>query len=185
LTAIKIDVSSLIHDRVPDKEQPESLLRLIDETIQSVRRISNDLRPGILDDLGLVAAVEWAAKEFQSRTGTMCLLDLPENDFVIDREVATALFRILQETFTNVARHAHATQVNVRLAREDGSLILEVDDDGKGISEDQLSAGSSLGILGMRERALLLGGELAISGAPGHGTTIKVRIPETDHKKPE
>jgi len=181
LTAIKIEVSSLIHERAPDQEQSESLLRLIDETIRSVRKISNDLRPGILDDLGLVPAVEWAAKEFQIRTGTKCLLDLPPDDFVTDREVATALFRILQETFTNIARHAHATQVNVRLAREDGRLILEVHDNGQGISEEQRSADDSLGILGMRERALLLGGEFAISGAPGEGTTAKVRIPETRH----
>jgi signal transduction histidine kinase len=104
-------------------------------------------------------------------------LDLPPDDLVVDREVATALFRILQETFTNVARHANATQVNVRLAKESDGLTLEVHDNGKGISEDEASADSSLGILGMRERAVLLGGELAIGGAPGEGTTMKVRIP--------
>jgi signal transduction histidine kinase len=180
LTAMKIDLSSLIKGLPADKEQrSKSLLKLIDQTIQSVRRISNDLRPGILDDLGLIAAVEWSAREFQSRTGTKCRLDLPAEDTFIDRELATSLFRILQETFTNVARHANASRVDVRLAKEDGSLTLEVHDDGKGISEEQLSHRSSLGILGMRERALLLGGELAISGAPGEGTTIKVRVPET------
>jgi signal transduction histidine kinase len=110
-------------------------------------------------------------------------LDLPEDDIVIDRERATALFRILQETLTNVARHANATQVNVRLAKEEDSLILEVHDNGKGINKEELSAGSSLGILGMRERALLLGGRLAISSAPDEGTTTEVRIPETYHKK--
>jgi signal transduction histidine kinase len=104
-------------------------------------------------------------------------LDLPEDDIVTDRELATSLFRILQESLTNVARHANATQVAVRLTRDDGSMTLEVHDDGKGIGEEQLSDRSSLGILGMRERALLLGGELAISGAPGEGTTIKVRVP--------
>jgi signal transduction histidine kinase len=179
LTAIKIDSSSLIHEQT---QKSESLFKLIDQTIESVRRLSTELRPGILDDLGLMAAVEWAAEEFQSRTGTKCRLDLPQDDIVVDRELATALFRILQETFTNVARHAQATEVDVRLAKEDDSLILEVHDNGRGISEEQLSADSSLGILGMRERALLLGGELAISGAPGEGTTIKVRIPETFHK---
>ena len=116
---------------------------------------------------------------------TKCRLDLPEDDIAIDRDHATALFRILQETLTNVARHANATQVNVRLAKEEGTLILEVHDNGKGINKEQLSAGRSLGILGMRERALLLGGGLAISGAPGEGTTIKVRIPEPYHKKTE
>lgn len=135
LTALKIDSSALIHELRADKERrSESLLKLIDQTIQSVRRISNDLRPGVLDDLGLVAAIEWAAREFQSRTRTKCRLDLPEDDTVVDRELATSLFRILQETFTNIARHANATRVDV------------------------------------------------ISGAPGAGTTIKIRVPETHHK---
>ena len=97
----------------------------------------------------------------------------------MDQERATALFRILQETLTNVARHANATHVSVRLAEEDGILTLEVHDNGQGIAAEQLSASTSLGILGMRERALLLGGEFIISGAPGFGTTVKVRIPET------
>ncbi len=182
LTAIKIDLRSLIHEQT---QESEPIFRLIDQTIESVRRISTELRPRILDELGLIAAVEWAAEEFQSRTGTKCRLDLPQDDIVMDRELATALFRILQETFTNVARHAKATEVDVRLAKEDDSLILEVHDNGRGISEEQLSADSSLGILGMRERALLLGGELVISGAPGEGTTIKARIPETFHENTE
>lgn len=186
LTAIKIDLSSLIHDPAAAKEQrSESLFKLIDQTIESVRRISTELRPGVLDDLGLMAAVEWAAEEFQSRTGTKCRLDLPRNDIVIDRELATALFRILQETLTNVARHANATEVSIRLARVDDSLTLEVHDNGKGIGEEQISADSSLGILGMRERALLLGGQFAINGAPAEGTTIRVWIPDTYRKGPD
>lgn len=175
LTAIKFDVCSLIQER---NERSESLFGLIDQTIEAVRRISTELRPGILDELGLRAAVEWATEEFQSRTGMTCQLDVPPNGTVIDREVATALFRILQETFTNVARHARATHVEVRLAREGGGVTLEVHDNGKGISEEQVWADSSLGILGMRERTVLLGGELAISGARGGGTTMKVWIPE-------
>jgi PAS domain S-box-containing protein len=189
LTGIMLESASLIRELPRDAKQQsnraELIMKLADETIQTVRRISTELRPGILDDLGLMAAVEWAAEEFQSRTGTDCRLDLPEDDIVIDRERATALFRILQETLTNVARHANATQVNVRLAKEEGSLILEVHDNGKGISKEELVAGRSLGILGMRERALLLGGGLAISGAPGQGTTIEVRIQETYHRKAE
>jgi PAS domain S-box-containing protein len=182
LTAIKVDLASLIYELSPKQEQQsrreESIMTLIDETIQSVRRISTELRPGILDDLGLVAAIEWAAEEFEARTGTKCRLELPHDDIVIDQERATALFRIFQETLTNVARHANASQVDVRLAGARGSLILEIHDNGKGIGAEQLSAGSSLGILGMRERALLLGGEFAISGARGQGTTVSVRIPE-------
>jgi PAS domain S-box-containing protein len=182
LTAIKLEAASLIRelpgDAKPQSDRAASIVRLADETIQRVRRVATELRPGILDDLGLVAAVEWAAEEFENRTGTKCQVDLLQDDIVIDRERATALFRILQETLTNVARHAHATAVQVRLAKEDGILILDVHDNGKGITEEERSAGRSLGILGMRERVLLLGGELAISGAPGTGTAVTVRIPE-------
>jgi signal transduction histidine kinase len=179
LTAIKIDLSSLMRDLPAGKKQgSESVLNLIDQTIQSVRRISTELRPGILDDLGLVAAVEWAGEEFETRTRTKCQLDLPPEDIFIDPERATALFRILQETLTNVARHASATQVNIRLTREEGGLTLEIRDNGKGVSEKRLSAGKSLGILGMRERALLLGGQLFVRGAPGQGTVVSVRIPD-------
>lgn len=180
LTAIKIDLSSLCRELPADKKQRSvSILKLVDETIQSVRRISTELRPAILDAVGLVAAVEWAAEEFEARTGTKWRLDLPQEDLVIDQERATALFRIFQETLTNVARHAKATEVNVRLAKEDGNLTLEVHDNGEGVSEEQLSSGRSLGILGMRERASLLGGELTITGAAGEGTTVRVRIPVT------
>ena len=182
LTAIKIDMSSLIHDLPAAKKRgSESFLTLIDQTIQSVRRISTELRPGILDDLGLVAAVEWAGEEFEARTGTTCRLDLPQDDIAVDPEQATAIFRILQEALTNVARHAGASEVEVRLANEDGDLTLEVHDNGKGIAGDELSNGGSLGILGMRERAMLLGGELTISGPPGNGTTVRVRIPAARH----
>jgi PAS domain S-box-containing protein len=180
LTAMKIELSSLSRGLPADKKQAsESVVKLVDETIQSVRRIATELRPAILDAGGLVAAIQWAAGEFATRTGTKCQLDLPHEDIAIDQERATALFRIFQETLTNVARHANATEVNVRLAKEDGNLTLEVHDSGKGVSEAQLSAASSLGILGMRERALLLGGELTITGAAGEGTTVRVRIPET------
>jgi len=175
LTAIKIDMHSLIYKQ---QREAESLFALIDQTMESVRRISTDLRPAVLDDLGLMEAIEWATQEFQSRTGTKVHLNLPQDDVVVDRELSTALFRILQETLTNVARHANATHVAVRLTREGGSLAMEVHDNGKGISGGQVTAGSSLGILGMRERASMLGGEFSISGAPGEGTSIRVRIPE-------
>jgi PAS domain S-box-containing protein len=180
LTAIKIELSSLLFEW-PAEHRPskrvESITRLVEQTIQSVRRISTELRPGILDALGLVAAVEWAAEEFETRTGIRCRLDLPKDSLEISQDRATAIFRIFQETLTNIARHADATEVNIRLAREDSSLILEVHDNGVGVSEEQLSASQSLGILGMRERALLLGGEVQISGVPNQGTRVRVRIP--------
>lgn len=188
LTAIKIDLASLIAelppDRQPKPERAEALLKLADEAIQSVRRISAQLRPGILDDLGLVAALEWAAEEFETRTGIKCRLDRPQEDIAIDRDRATALFRIFQETLTNVARHADATEVNVRLGRENGNLVLGIRDNGIGVSEERLSAGTSLGILGMRERALLLGGELTIHGEVGKGTQVTVRIQENNRIQP-
>ena len=183
LTAIKLDLASLIRalraDQQDELDKAESILRLVDQTILSVRRIATELRPGILDDLGLVAAVEWAAEEFEARTGIKCRLDLPDGDIAIDPERTTAIFRILQETLTNITRHAEATQVYVRLGQDNGSIVLEVRDNGRGIGEAQLSTGRSLGILGMRERALLLGGELTIRGAPGKGTVVSVVIPET------
>jgi signal transduction histidine kinase len=183
LTAIKIEFTSLLRDLPEERGQAaprsQAILKLLDETIQSLRRIGTELRPGILDDLGLVAAIEWAAEDFQARTGTKCQISLPNADIALDRDLATALFRIFQETLTNVARHAEATQVDVRLAREKGNLILEVRDNGKGIREEQLAAGTSLGILGMRERVLLLGGTLTINGILGKGTTVRVVVPES------
>jgi PAS domain S-box-containing protein len=182
LTAIKIDLASLVGALRPDQKEElqkaESILRLVDLTILSVRRIATELRPGILDDLGLVAAVEWAAEEFETRTGIKCRLDLPDDDIVIDPERTTAIFRIFQETLTNITRHAEETQVDVKLDRDNGKIVLEVRDNGRGIGEEQLSTSSSLGILGMRERALLLGGEFTIRSAPGQGTMVRVLIPE-------
>jgi PAS domain S-box-containing protein len=181
LTAIKLDVTALVRELPPDQgsaiKRSQSILKLLDETIQSVQRIATELRPGILDDLGLPAALEWAAEEFEARTGTKCRISVPDEDVTMDRDRATALFRIFQETLTNVARYAEATQVNVRLATELGSVALEIHDNGLGIREEQLSAAKSLGILGMRERALLLGGEFMIQGVPGDGTKVIVRIP--------
>jgi signal transduction histidine kinase len=182
LTALKIDLSFLMRELPAGDEPPSkraaSMLKLVDEAIRTVRRISTELRPGLLDDLGLVAALEWAGEDFQARTGTTCRVDLPPEDIAVDPEQATAIFRIFQETLTNVARHAEASEVDVRIASAEGNLTLEVHDNGKGIPEDEISNGKSLGLLGMRERAMLLGGELTIRGLPGNGTTVRVRIPE-------
>jgi PAS domain S-box-containing protein len=180
LTAIKLDLRSLIRETTGDPPKPSeratSLLQLVDETIQTVRRIAAELRPGLLDDLGLVATIEWASEDFEVRTGIPCRLNLPVKDIEANSERATAVFRIFQETLTNVVRHAHATEVQVRLAQENGQLILEVHDNGSGIPPGKLSSGDSLGIIGMRERALLLGGELSIKSAPKEGTTVSLRI---------
>jgi len=182
LTAIKMEASSLMGSQKAAKPRAnakaEAILQLVGETIGSVRRIATELRPPILDDMGLVTAVRWVAEEFQARTGTRCHLRLPGEDLAIEPERATALFRILQETLTNVMRHARATDVYLRLDHGNGELILEVRDNGKGASESDITAGSALGILGMMERALILGGKLTINGEPGKGTTVRAVIPK-------
>jgi PAS domain S-box-containing protein len=158
-------------------EKVRGIGQAIDETVQMVRRISAELRPRVLDDLGLAAAIEWQARDFQKRSGVECLLNLPEDDLRISRAQATALFRIFQESLTNVARHAQATKVWVHLGEEDGAIVLEIEDDGVGISLERLAERRSLGLLGMRERATVFGGAVEIAGAPGQGTTVMARIP--------
>jgi len=181
LTGLKMDLSWLIK-RLPknqelDVKKVESMLKLVDTTIQSVRRISTKLRPGVLDDLGLTAAIEWQTQDFQTRTGIECEFSSNLGEIDLDRDRSTTVFRILQETLTNVARHASATRVNIRLNEEAAGLVLIVEDNGRGITEREISDPKSLGLLGMRERALIFGGEVTISGAPGKGTMVRLRIP--------
>ncbi|HEV2383004.1 MAG TPA: PAS domain S-box protein [Terriglobia bacterium] len=182
LTSIKLDLSSLLRGTVAGGDEQmtkaESLLRRLDDTVGAVHRIATELRPGALDDLGLAAAIEWAAQEFQNHSGIQCSLNLPRTELGAHPERDIAVFRILQETLTNIARHAQATLMRVRLTEKKGTLTLEVRDNGRGISPAQISDVRSLGILGMRERAALLGGELAIQGVPRKGTTVTVRIPQ-------
>jgi len=187
LTGLKMDLYWL-SSRVPRQlrelhEKAKSMSAHIDSTIQTVRRISTELRPGILDDLGLVAALEWQAHEFQKRTGIHCEVTTELKEAILDEELNTAFFRIFQETLTNVIRHAEATKVGVRLERDRGHLSLEIKDNGRGISEAEISNTKSIGLLGMRERAALLGGRVTFTGAPGHGTTVLVRIPLTRPKE--
>jgi PAS domain S-box-containing protein len=186
LTGIKIDLSSLSHypPRRPERAKKwQAVLNQIDAAIQSVQRISTELRPGMLDDLGLAAAVEWEAQEFARRTGMKYALELPREDLAIKPEVSTALFRILQEALTNIARHAEATEFSVRLAEDDGGLLLEVRDNGKGFDEARLPQNRLLGFLGMRERASLLAGRLTIGSSPGKGATVTVWIPGRRKKR--
>ena len=149
---------------------------LVDATVQKVRTVSAELRPGILDDFGLAAAIEWQTDEFQKRTGVACQISLDGN-ITLDDVTCTAFFRIFQETLTNVARHAEAANVRVSLAEEGGSAVLEISDDGKGITEEQVSDPRSLGLLGIRERAHALQGEVEFTSVQGRGTTVRARIP--------
>jgi PAS domain S-box-containing protein len=186
LTAIKIDIS-LLNEKLLDKSaklQRDSLAeelratgKLIDSTIQKMRHIVQELRPDILDHLGLVAAIEWQVQDFQSRTGIQCQFrcDLDDSRLSLDR--ATAIFRILQEALTNVARHAQASQVQITLSQNESLLVLEIQDDGKGITTHELANQKSFGILGMRERALAFGGEVHVQSAPTHGTIVQAQIP--------
>jgi PAS domain S-box-containing protein len=181
LTALKMDISWLIN-KLPESEKPlikktKSISELIDTTIQTGQRILTELRPGLLDDLGLVAAIEWQAEEFQKRTGIKCEATLDPEEIILDQDRSTAIFRIFQETLTNVARHANATKVKVNLKKKAEKLILKVKDDGRGITEKQISDPKSFGLIGIRERVHLFGGESKISGIRDKGTTVTVGIP--------
>ncbi len=159
-------------------EKINALGALVDGTANRVRRLCTELRPSILDDLGLTAAIEWQAREFQTRTNIRCEIVQDIGELDVGGQQATAVFRIFQEILTNVARHSSASKVEVTLKIAGQNLELQVKDNGKGISKTKLTARSgSLGILGMRERATLLGGEVAIRGAPAKGTTVTVTIP--------
>jgi len=187
LSALNMDLSWLSKRLPADQphlaEKTSAMSDLIDSAIQTVRRVATELRPGLLDDLGLAAAMEWQAEEFAERTGIGCDLYLGDEEIVLDRDLATAIFRIFQETLTNVARHAQATEVRVELEDKPGELVLIIRDNGKGITESQVSHPRSLGLMGMRERARSWGGEVAFQGVPGQGTTVTVRIPRPNAKE--
>ena len=178
LTGLKMEVTWLAK-RLKDKvliEKTDSMCGLIDSTVQTVRKIATGLRPEMLDDMGLIAAVAWQAKEFQKRTGIRCRAKLPA-EVKFDIDISTTMFRIFQEILTNVARHSRATRVDIELTLGAEQIGLEVTDNGVGIQDNELHARKSLGLLGMQERALLFGGDVRINGSPGHGTRVSVTIP--------
>jgi signal transduction histidine kinase len=193
LTCLKIDLSWLHrrlrvnadsrNDRTARplslREKTKAMLKSIDGTMDAVGRISAELRPALLDDLGLLAAIEWQVQEFQKRTGIRCGLTLPSRNPVLEPGRSTALFRICQEILTNVARHSKATRVRILLKRERSGMVLKVQDNGRGITRDEISDRGSIGLLGIRERALFWGGEVRIRGIPGRGTRVAVKIPIT------
>jgi signal transduction histidine kinase len=181
LTALQMDLSWL-GKRLP--KYKESLLKkvgemseLIDSTILAVQRISTELRPPILNDLGLMAAIKWQAGEFTERTGVKCEISPGSKYIAIGQRHDTAIFRIFQEALTNVNRHAEATKVKVSLREKAGKLEFQIRDDGIGIKKEQIIDPKSLGLIGIRERARYLGGETTISGIQGKGTTITVTLP--------
>ncbi len=181
LTGLKMDLSWCAGRIPPDQtalaERVRKMIGLVDETVRTVRRIASDLRPGILDDLGLIAALEWQAQEFQNRCGIACTLTTEGADGPLDVERTTTVFRIFQETLTNVARHSRATRVDALLRRSGNRVSLTVTDNGIGMSPGASAPGESFGILGMKERAMMYGGELTIGETRGGGTTVSVSIP--------
>ncbi len=185
LTALRLDVAWIgrqlalpappAHEALVGKLQ--DMTQLLDLASDAVHRIISELRPAVLDELGLEAAVEWYVGEFGKRTGISCRLDSTLAGTVLGPNHATALFRILQEALTNVARHAGATGVAIRLAAGVGRVTLEVSDDGRGIALDKIGASRSIGLLGMRERARALGGDLTVRPLPDHGTSVEASLP--------
>jgi PAS domain S-box-containing protein len=186
LTALKMDVR-WIEKRIGERENDSALLPVLDKAVQAgevadraivtVQQIASELRPSTLDNLGLVAALRHESGAFHNRTGIVCEVRLPEEPLDLPRVAATAVFRVFQETLTNVARHAHATRVRVQLRAEGDHLVLEVEDNGRGISPEALSSTKSLGLLGMEERAAVLGGQVMVTPAAPHGTRVTLRLP--------
>ena len=181
MTGVKLELAWL-KDNLPPaaeklKERAEATISLVDSTIDSARRLSSRLRPAVLDELGLEAALESLAREFGRRTGCDCSLSVDADDLGLDERRDTAVFRIVQEALTNVARHAAASRVEIRLHAAADFLDVEVEDDGPGIAEEEVSSPRSLGLIGMRERALSLGGEVDFRPAEGGGTVVRLRLP--------
>jgi PAS domain S-box-containing protein len=183
LTGLKLDLA-WIRGRLPRPqadlaERLQTLMSRVDGTVEAVRRIATELRPGVLDLLGLVAAIEWQAQEFGRRTGIETSLELDADQAPLDDARATTVFRILQEALTNVARHAGASRVRIGFTRTRAQLRLQVADNGRGITQAELAGRRSLGLVGIRERAIASGGLLEITGRQGQGTVVDLRIPCT------
>ncbi len=187
LTTLKLHLAVIKSDVQPTSAQASDkitrLLELIDTTIKSVKRMIAALRPRLLDDLGLTAAIEWQAEEFQQRTGIYCKLSITPEEIKLDSEHSIALFRIFQETLTNISRHSKATAITVKLTEQDRAVELKVVDNGIGIKEDQLKNSKSFGLMGIRERASYWGGEVHIFGIKGEGTTVIVNLPNKKGEK--
>ena len=184
LTALKMELTWIsknlpltheLHKLVSTKAK--SMSSLVDSTIKKVQRIASELRPGVLDDLGLVPAIEWLGQDFQNRTKIKCLTNLASFDYDLDPECSTAVFRILQEALTNVARHARASRVRVSLKEKKNKLELKIRDNGRGIAEKDVLSPDSLGLVGMRERLRPFQGDVRIQGIPDKGTTLAINLP--------
>jgi signal transduction histidine kinase len=181
LTSLKLDINLLLKKRYLREEKLESRLadmqKHIEDTIRMLQRISAQLRPSILDHFGIIAALEWQAKEFQRQTSIRCKYQIPEEDIDINERKTVAIFRIFQEILTNVARHSSASRVDVFLTTENNILELKVSDNGIGIKREDLESPKSLGLIGMKERANLVEGKLTINSILNIGTTVLLTVP--------
>ena len=182
LSALKIDLHFLLEKSADSDavfhEKLESAMALLDRTIATARNLCAELRPSMLDDLGLVPALTWWGRQFQDRTGIDCTVEASPQEIDVPGDVATALFRICQEALTNTARHAAAGRAGVSLEAGREGLVMTIEDNGRGITEEQLKNPRSLGILGMRERIDALNGKISFAGAPEQGTRIAISLPE-------
>jgi PAS domain S-box-containing protein len=184
LTSLKMDLSWLEkkialpgdeNSKAPLLDKVQAMSSFMGTTLDKVRKIAAELRPAVLDDLGLTAALEWQAREFEARTGIECNSRIEE--MKLDPSLSTTVFRIFQEAMTNIVRHARATEVQVVFGKSAKKLLLVVRDNGRGVTDEEIADPRSLGILGARERAALLGGRIRIRGTPGKGTSVILRVP--------
>jgi two-component system sensor histidine kinase UhpB len=183
MTCMKMDLSRLMGmmcESLFPREKMEEKIRAmnaeVDTTIAEVQRLAAELRPGVLDDLGLVAAIEWQCQDFERRSGIRCFCEASFDEIKISPSRATAAFRICQEALVNVARHAKATFVRVLVKENENDVLIEIQDNGQGIPADKINDAGSLGLLGMKERSMAIGGSLEISGWLGKGTTVTLRL---------
>jgi two-component system, NarL family, sensor histidine kinase UhpB len=181
LTTMKLELSLLREEVLQDvtaaTNRIQSLKEGVDETIHAVKRIITKLRPGLLDDLGLSAAIEWQAKDFQQHSGIVCEVLVEPEEMDMNPEISTAMFRIFQEILTNITRHSGATRVTVHLIQSDDILKLDVHDNGRGITSEEINDPKSFGLIGIRERAQYWHGTVEMHGKPELGTTITIRFP--------
>jgi len=190
LTALKIDISYLSRKFLSDIKNKEQFLKkiksmsdLIDDTINTVQKISAELRPRLLDDLGLVPAIEWYTEDFRERTRIDCQADLDFDGLELDPDFSTAIFRVFQEAMTNIARHAQAAKVNIRLKRINGNLEIQISDNGKGIKKEDIYSPNSLGLIGIRERIRPFNGELKLYTPKTGGTILSISLPINGHQE--
>ena len=165
----------MLNNETKENEAVRGMMKTVDETIQSLRKIATELRPGILDSLGLGASIHWLANEFERKTKIKCTIQLPKTEDKFEKNISTCFFRICQESLTNIAKHAGASEVSIEMILNKKELMLTISDNGKGIAGEKLENPFSMGLLGMRERANIIGGNMQIISKENKGTTVSLK----------